>query len=78
MQCHTDSEEPQDAKIILALLPNADELSDSRREFLIEQRRIISTGLFSASALDQARVLSPLLANAHLRRVWQTGKYLCT
>jgi hypothetical protein len=69
-------EYPETFRILHAITPGASDNSDVRDEFDLAQSRALSATLASSSHLDQAKVLVPLLADPHLRKVWSTGTYL--
>jgi hypothetical protein len=75
-QCTIRDEDPETSRILQAITPGASDSSDVRDEFDLAQSRALSATLTSSSHLDQAKVLVPLLADPHLRKVWSTGTYL--
>lgn len=66
------SELPDKYQLLQEILPGASD-KNARNHFDIEQGRALSAILLSSSNLDSAKVLSPLLADPRLRKVWSTG-----
>jgi hypothetical protein len=67
------NEVSEEYQLLQSILPTASTKSDARDNFDAEQSRALSAVLLSSSYLDRAKVLSPLLADPRLRKVWSTG-----